>query len=88
LRASSLAMASLSIRPGKTMAERRRILAATCREISAVLFNTPAVVRKSYVHAPIAAEFEKGTLSAPRERMRLKGCTQGECLLLAFLQSA
>jgi DNA topoisomerase I len=86
LRASSLAMAGLAIQPGKTIAERRRILARTCREISAVLFNTPSVVRKSYVHAPLVAEFEKGALAATRPQAQLKGCTQGECLLLAFLQ--
>jgi DNA topoisomerase I len=88
LRASSLAIARLWMQPGKTISERRRILARTCREISAVLFNTPSVVRKSYVHAPLVAEFEKGSLAAARPRARLKGCTQGECLLLAFLEPA
>jgi DNA topoisomerase-1 len=88
LRASSLAIASLCMQPGKTISERRRILARTCREISVVLFNTPSVVRKSYVHAPLVAEFEKGSLAAARPRARLKGCTQGECLLLAFLEPA
>lgn len=86
LRASALAMASLSMQPGKTMTERRRILARTCRDISAVLFNTPSVVRKSYVHAPLVAEYEKGTLVAAPRQARLKGCTQGECLLSDFLQ--
>jgi DNA topoisomerase-1 len=88
LRASSLAMASLSMQPAKTTSERRRILARTCRDISAVLFNTPSVVRKSYVHVPLLAEFEKGALAAARPQTRLKGCTQGECLLFDFLQLA
>ena len=88
LRASSLAIVSLSMLPGRTMVERRRIMAATCREISAVLFNTPAVVRKSYVHAPILVEFEKGHLATARPPIRLKGCTRGEGLLLDFLQPA
>ncbi len=88
LRASSLAMASLSLEFGRTIAERRRILARTCREICAVLFNTPSVVRKSYVHAPLVAEFEKGSLVAVRRQMRLRGRKQGESLLLEFLQSA
>jgi DNA topoisomerase-1 len=88
LRASSLAMAKLSKQPGRTASERRRILARTCREISEVLFNTPSVVRKSYVHAPIMAEFEKGALVAACARVRLKRCTQGECLLFDFLQPA
>lgn len=88
LRASSLAIARLSVQPGRTTAERRRIVAATCRDISAVLFNTPGVVRKSYVHAPIVAEFVKGTLASLRTRTRLKGCSQGEGLLLDFLQPA
>jgi DNA topoisomerase-1 len=88
LRASSLAVASLSMQPGKTASQRRRILARTCREISAVLFNTPSVVRKSYVYAPLIAEFEKGALAAARPRARLKSCTQGERLLFDFLQLA
>jgi DNA topoisomerase-1 len=88
LRASSLAMASLSMQPGKTMSERRRILARTCRDISAVLFNTPAVVRKSYVHAPLVAQYEKGNLVGASLRIRLRGCGQGECLLFDFLHPA
>jgi DNA topoisomerase-1 len=86
LRASSLAIATLSTEPGRTMSERRRILARTCREISAVLFNTPSVVRKSYVHAPLITEFEKGSLAEAQESVRVRGCSQGECLLFAFLQ--
>jgi DNA topoisomerase I len=86
LRASALAIASLSVQRGKSIAEKRRILAKTFREISTVLCNTPAVVRKSYVHPPLITEFEKGSLAAMTVRTRLRGCTQSECLLLDFLQ--
>jgi DNA topoisomerase-1 len=87
LKASALAIASLTVEPCGTMAARRRQLAKTCREISAVLFNTPAVVRKSYVHAPIMAAYEEGRLGDLKAQMSLKGCTKGECLLLAFLRA-
>jgi DNA topoisomerase-1 len=86
LRASSLAIATLSAEPGSSMPQRRRILARTCREISVVLFNTPSVVRKSYVHAPLIAEFEKGSLVKAHLFTRVKGCSESECLLFEFLQ--
>jgi DNA topoisomerase-1 len=87
LRASSLAITKLASNPQKTSTARRRMLAGICREISAVLSNTPAVVRKSYVHSPVVAEYEQGTLLAAPIATRLHGCTQGERLLLAFLQA-
>jgi DNA topoisomerase-1 len=86
LRASSLAMAHLAVNPGKTVAHKRRILAALCREISTVLFNTPSVVRKSYVYAPIISVYEAGALATPRRLAKHRGCTQGENLLHAFLK--
>jgi DNA topoisomerase-1 len=85
LRASSLAVATLAGSSPPTLAARRRVLARICREIGATLCNTPSVARKSYVHAPLVAAYEQGSPIAPKISMRLRGCTQGECLLLAFL---
>jgi DNA topoisomerase-1 len=87
LRASSLAIERLAIDPAETEAAKRRVMAKVCREISTVLFNTPSVVRKSYVHAPVMTSYEGGNLPALKAPAKLKGCTQAECLLLAFLQS-
>jgi DNA topoisomerase I len=86
LRASSLAIASLALNRGKTTAARRRILAKTCRDISEVLSNTPAVVRKSYIHSPLMTGYEKGALAMANTPTPAKGRTQGERLLLAFLR--
>ena len=41
---------------------RKRQLLATMREIAAELANTPAVCRKSYVHAVVVDAFESGAL--------------------------
>lgn len=86
LRASSLAIADLTASPEKSAAARRRALAKACRDISKVLCNTPAVVRKSYVHSPVMTAYEEGKLTTTQLRTRIDGCSQGERLLLAFLQ--
>jgi DNA topoisomerase-1 len=86
LRASTLAIENLADNPRQTMAQRRRVLAALCREISGVLCNTPAVVRKSYIHTPLITEYEAGTLALPARRARRKGCTESENLLHTFLE--
>lgn len=86
LRASSMAISHLIAGPKKTLAARRRNLARVCRDISRVLFNTPAVVRRSYVHAPLLSDYETATLVRPRKASRQRGCREGENLLLAFLR--
>lgn len=85
LRASSLAIARLAADTAQTHTAKRRAMAGICREISAVLFNTASVVRKSYVHAPVMTSYEEGGFSALKAPARLKGCTQAERLLLGFL---
>lgn len=42
--------------------ERRRQLAQVMREISELLGNIPAVVRKSYVYGALVTAFKDGTL--------------------------
>jgi len=60
---------------------RKRQLLATMREVAAELANTPAVCRRSYVHAAVVDAFESGALrraarvsrsAASRERLLLK----------------
>jgi len=48
--------------PGATATARRRQLAEVMREIALLLSNTPAVVRKSYVHGCVVEAFEAGAL--------------------------
>lgn len=84
LRASALAVERLAGDDATTTAERRRRLAAVAKEISALLANTPAVARKSYIHAQIVADYECGQLGAcPASRLRR--CSKAEGRLYLFL---
>jgi len=73
------AMRLAALRPGATSASRRRQIAAVCREIAELLGNTPAVVRKSYVHDELLSAFEERKLShlyaqsKPTQRLRRRG---------------
>src|SRR4029079_9523071 len=61
--ASATALDHLSqLGPIESPAARRRVVAEIARAISAELANTPAVVRKSYIHPRIVAKFELGEL--------------------------
>jgi len=67
--------------PKPSQRGRKRQLLATMREVAADLANTPAVCRRSYVHAAVVDAFESGTLkrlargrrtTASRERLLVK----------------
>jgi len=67
--------------PRPSQRGRKRQLLATMREVAADLANTPAVCRRSYVHAAVVDAFESGTLkrlargrrtTASRERLLVK----------------
>jgi DNA topoisomerase-1 len=61
--ASSTALAQLALIEPKTSDRgRRRQLLAIMRSVAAELVNTPAVCRRSYVHAVIVDAFESGQL--------------------------
>jgi DNA topoisomerase-1 len=69
------------IQPKASERGRRRQLLATMRAVAADLANTPAVCRKSYVHAAVVSAFESGALqrvargkpsAAGRERLLIK----------------
>jgi DNA topoisomerase-1 len=71
--------------PAQAASDRRRALVGVAKEISRFLCNTPAVVRKSYIHARIMEEFENRTLPDNLRRSRLNDCRKGEMLLYRFL---
>ena len=67
--------------PKPSQRGRKRQLLATMREVAADLANTPAVCRRSYVHAAVVDAFESGMLkrlargrrtAASRERLLVK----------------
>jgi DNA topoisomerase-1 len=61
-------LASLERKPSER--GRKRQLLATMREIANELANTPAVCRKSYVHAAVVEAFESGALQDLAKRRR------------------
>jgi DNA topoisomerase I len=67
--ASSRALEELAaIEPKSSERGRRRQVLATMRTIAEDLANTPAVCRRSYVHAAVVSAFESGTLMRLAQR--------------------
>jgi DNA topoisomerase-1 len=63
LMASDLALANLSkVSPGSSESRRRRQVQEAVSAAAEELANTPAICRKSYVHAAIVDAFENGTV--------------------------
>ncbi len=58
----------VGIEPAASEGGQRRQLAAVMRAVSEQLANTPAVVRKSYVHAVVVQAFTTGTLRRTYEK--------------------
>jgi DNA topoisomerase-1 len=64
LGASAAAAETLAgIEPARTEGGRKRQLAAVMKAVAERLANTPAVVRKSYVHALVVRSFQTGALA-------------------------
>jgi DNA topoisomerase I len=64
LGASAAAAETLvAIEPARTEGGRKRQLAAVMKAVAQRLANTPAVVRKSYVHALVVRSFQTGALA-------------------------
>jgi DNA topoisomerase-1 len=59
---ASAAEVLVEMEPGRTEAVRKRQLAGVMRAVADRLANTPAVVRKSYVHALVVSSFQNGAL--------------------------
>jgi len=59
---ASAAETLIEMTPASTEGGRKRQLAAVMRSVAERLANTPAVVRKSYVHALVVRSFQTGAL--------------------------
>ena len=71
--ASATALELLCTVKAASATARKRALAATMREVSTKLRNTPAVARSSYVHPMIVRAFEAGALAPALVRGRARG---------------
>jgi DNA topoisomerase-1 len=74
--------------PGATsQRQAKAIVTGAVKEVAAVIGNTPAVCRASYIHPAIIEAYHAGTLPAPGEELRAPaGLRPLEGLLLAFLE--
>ena len=71
-----------TIEPAAKPTPRRRQIAAVMRDIAALLGNTPAVTRKSYVHRTLVNTFAAGALTAISAEIKGSGRqTKGEALV-------
>jgi DNA topoisomerase-1 len=86
LRASAVALERLAGHADGSASEKRRLLASVAREISGLLANTPAVTRKSYIHAEIIEHYERGCLIDQAGRP-LYRCNKAEARLDRFLRT-
>ncbi|MGE0666971.1 MAG: DNA topoisomerase IB [Sphingomonadales bacterium] len=69
--ASAMATERLAlIEPAATPTGRRRQIKAVMSDIADMLGNTPAIVRKSYVHGRVLDAFERGDLAAIYEKAK------------------
>jgi DNA topoisomerase-1 len=87
--AATAAAAALLIEetPASSLSGRRKQVAAVVRKISRMLGNTPAVVRKSYVHANVIDAFFEGKLQRCGRRKRA-GLRYGETIVRNLAGSA
>ncbi|HKY94453.1 MAG TPA: DNA topoisomerase IB [Kiloniellales bacterium] len=64
---------------------RKRQVAEVIRAVAALLANTPAIARKSYVHRELIDAFETGELARLAERtLRQRHLSQGEALVASL----
>jgi DNA topoisomerase I len=86
LRASSHALWRFSGSQSSSKREREREALSVAKEISANLCNTPAIVRKSYIHPRIIECHVKGRLGITPHIKAMRGRSKPETLLLKFLR--
>jgi DNA topoisomerase-1 len=70
--------------PATSERGRKRQIAAVMKEVAALLGNTPAVARKSYVHRRLVEAFQEGKLARAVRRDRPKDLSQGEAAVAAL----
>ena len=89
LYASAIAVSRLAEMPApQSKKALRRAVSAVAKEISQHLVNTPAIVRKSYIHPRIIAQYEAGNFLNRISGSSLRNCSKAEALLCAFLKSS
>ena len=74
---------------GAVPGDHKRELALVMREVSERLANTPAVVRKSYVHEIVVKAYASGRLKACYDGVRARsGCSRSERALALLAAEA
>ncbi|MEJ8573277.1 DNA topoisomerase IB [Microbaculum marinum] len=75
-----------AIEPADRPTKRRRQIAAVIDDVAEILGNTPAVVRKNYVHALVLEAFEDGSLGKTYRKARAgQGRRRDEALVAALV---
>ena len=83
---SVFALAALRKLAWETVAEARKHVVGTIKEVSKILRNTPAVCRKCYVHPAVIEAFEAGELVDELPPSRRSGLKTDEAILAIFLE--
>jgi DNA topoisomerase-1 len=86
--ASSQAIELLAQEKPATAADLKRSIAKAARSIANELANTPAIVKKSYIHAAVLKAFEERKADFAIKTRKRRGMTKSESLLACFLESA
>ncbi|MCP3718307.1 DNA topoisomerase IB [Paraburkholderia sp. CNPSo 3281] len=84
---SVFAFAALRKLEWETVAQARKHVVGTIKQISQLLRNTPAVCRKCYVHPAVIEAFETGELAWEVPAARPRGLKADEAALVVFLKS-
>ncbi len=90
LAASAAAVEALADEtPEETERRRKSQINKAVRQVAEHLANTPAVARKSYIHASVIDAFEEGRLKRLKSRIRVRPfAPRRERLLLAVIRDA
>jgi DNA topoisomerase I len=86
--ASGKALELLSRESAPSAAAMKRSIAAAARHISEDLANTPAIVRKSYIHVSVLRAFEASSFKGEIRSRKRRGLDKGESALTRFLENA
>jgi DNA topoisomerase I len=85
--ASSKAIELLVQQKPLTASALKRSITKAARNIASELANTPAIVKKSYIHVAVLKAFEDGKADFAIKTRKRRGLTKSESLLACFLES-